>query len=155
MAGIKRVIRGASTPIPGGYIVGNPAGGNGPHQLISLSDLGRALAATGTLASGGQANAVPSPVTYSHGGTGVTAAPGDGELLIGTGSAYTLATLTAGHGITIANAPGAITIAAKGGNGMLPLVTGDILAFSDTGSVTRHLPAIMYAPDGQCIGVPL
>jgi hypothetical protein len=45
-----------------------------------------------------------------YGGTGVTATPQDGELLIGDGLGYTLSTLTAGAGISITNGAGAITI---------------------------------------------
>jgi len=49
----------------------------------------------------------------SRGGTGLTALPIDGELLIGnsTTSAYTKSTLAAGSGISITNGPGTITIA--------------------------------------------
>lgn len=50
-----------------------------------------------------------------NGGTGVTTSPTNGQLLIGNGTGYTVATLTAGTGIAITNASGAITIAASGG----------------------------------------
>ena len=49
------------------------------------------------------------------GGTGTTTSPTNGQLLIGNGSGYSVATLTAGTGIAITNASGAITIAASGG----------------------------------------
>lgn len=48
-----------------------------------------------------------------YGGTGLTSIPTNGQLLIGNGSRYTLATLTQGTGITITNASGSITIAAS------------------------------------------
>lgn len=41
--------------------------------------------------------------------------PGDGELLIGNGASFDLATLSAGSGISISNASGAVTISASGG----------------------------------------
>ncbi len=47
----------------------------------------------------------------ANGGTGVSSVPGDGQLLIGNGTGYTVANLTAGNGITITNASGSITIA--------------------------------------------
>lgn len=50
------------------------------------------------------------PVTVPNGGTGLTTAPTDGQLLTGNGTTYTLNTLQAGTGISIANAPGSITI---------------------------------------------
>jgi hypothetical protein len=52
-----------------------------------------------------------------NGGTGVTGTPTNGQLLIGNGAGYTLATITAGSNITITNASGAITIDATGGGG--------------------------------------
>jgi hypothetical protein len=47
----------------------------------------------------------------------VGATPNNGELLVGNGSDFSLATLTAGDNITITNGPGSITIAASGGSG--------------------------------------
>jgi hypothetical protein len=52
------------------------------------------------------ANALP----VGSGGTGVTSTPTNGQLLIGNGTGFTLATLTAGSGITVTNAAGSITI---------------------------------------------
>jgi hypothetical protein len=49
----------------------------------------------------------------SQGGTGVTSAPTDGQILIGNGTGgFTLANLTQGTGITITNSSGSISIAA-------------------------------------------
>lgn len=53
----------------------------------------------------------------SNGGTGVTGTPTNGQLLIGNGSGYALATLTAGTNITITDSAGGIMIAASGGGG--------------------------------------
>jgi hypothetical protein len=50
----------------------------------------------------------------AYGGTGVTTTPANGALLIGNGTGYTSATLTAGSNVTITNSSGAITIAASG-----------------------------------------
>lgn len=46
----------------------------------------------------------------SKGGTGLGTLPANGQLLIGNGTDYTLATITAGTGINITNAAGSITI---------------------------------------------
>lgn len=62
---------------------------------------------SGTLAFG--------TVGVSGGGTGVSSVPTNGQLLIGNGSSYTLATLTGASGISITNGSGSITIAASGG----------------------------------------
>jgi hypothetical protein len=59
-----------------------------------------------------------SPITSS--GTlavSLASTPANGQLLIGDGTGFTYATLTAGSGITITNASGAITIDATGGGG--------------------------------------
>ena len=50
------------------------------------------------------------PVTVANGGTGLTTAPTDGQLLTGNGTGYSLNTLKGGTGISVANAPGSITI---------------------------------------------
>jgi len=49
------------------------------------------------------------PLDAIYGGTGLTAIPTNGQLLIGNGTGYTLNTLTAGTGLTVTNAAGSIT----------------------------------------------
>ena len=49
------------------------------------------------------------PLDVIYGGTGLTAIPTNGQLLIGNGTGYTLSTLTAGTGLTVTNAAGSIT----------------------------------------------
>ncbi len=73
---------------------------NGSNNTISNISLTTAV--TGTLPTG-------------NGGTGNTATPTNGQLLIGNGSGFSLAALTAGSNITITNSSGGITIAAAGG----------------------------------------
>lgn len=53
-------------------------------------------------------------VPVSAGGTGLTSTPSNGQLPIGNGTGYTLATVTAGTGISITNGSGSITVAASG-----------------------------------------
>ena len=57
------------------------------------------------------ASAISGTVAIDHGGTGLTAAPTNGQLLIGNGTGYTLATLTEGTNIVITEDAGSITIA--------------------------------------------
>jgi hypothetical protein len=73
---------------------------NGSNNTISNISLTTAV--TGTLPTG-------------NGGTGNTATPTNGQLLIGNGSGFSLAGLTAGSNITITNSSGGITIASTGG----------------------------------------
>ena len=58
-------------------------------------------------------------VAIAHGGTGVTTAPTDGQLLIGNGSTggYSLATLAGAGTVSVTNGHGTITITGSGGGG--------------------------------------
>jgi hypothetical protein len=62
---------------------------------------------TGNVVLGGVLN-------YPYGGTGLSATPTNGELLIGNGAGYTLATLSTGVGISVTNGAGSITITNTG-----------------------------------------
>ena len=66
----------------------------------------------------------PTGLPPSSGGTGLTAAPAAGQLLIGNGTGYTLNTLTAGSGVQITNNAGAITISTYNGGGSVTSVSG-------------------------------
>lgn len=94
----------------------------------------------------------------SYGGTGTSTTPTNGKLLIGNGSGYSVANLTAGTGISISNGPGSVTvtnaapspsgISSSPSNGQIPigngtsyttttLTAGDGIAISNgAGSVT-------------------
>ena len=63
-------------------------------------------------------------LAIANGGTGATSTPTNGQLLIGNGSNYTPANLTAGTNITITNGSGTITISATGGSGSVISVDG-------------------------------
>ena len=86
--------------------------GSGVVQTLGLSNI--SFGTTGLTPS----SPTTGPVTVAgtlvpaNGGTGVSAAPANGQVLIGNGTGYTLSTLTAGANITITNTAGGITIAA-------------------------------------------
>lgn len=63
--------------------------------------------------SQGFTSQLPVPLPASKGGTGLTATPTNGQLPIGNGAGYTLATLTAGAGASITNGAGTITVASS------------------------------------------
>ena len=84
------------------------------------------LALTGSIvnadigASAAIASSKLATVAIAQGGTGLTSTPSNGQLLIGNGTGFTLATLTAGTNVTITNGGGTITIAASGSGGGEP-----------------------------------
>lgn len=53
-------------------------------------------------------------LAVARGGTGITSTPTNGQLLIGNGSGYVAAALTAGDNITITNGSGSVTISSSG-----------------------------------------
>ena len=57
------------------------------------------------------------PIGVAYGGTGLTSTPTNGQLPIGNGTGYTLATLTAGTNVFINNTSGGITISATAAAG--------------------------------------
>ena len=73
---------------------------------------GSSLTSLGTIGTGVWQGTT---IGRTYGGTGLTAAPANGELLIGNGSGYALSTLTAGNNVTITEGSGSITIAAAAG----------------------------------------
>jgi hypothetical protein len=84
-------------------------GGGGGGSVTSVT-------ASAPLASSGGATpnvSLTGTVGVSNGGTGNSASPANGQLLLGNGSGFTLATLTAGAGITVTNASGSVTVAAN------------------------------------------
>jgi len=87
----------------------------------------------------------------SNGGTGVNGATApNGAILIGNGSGYTLATLTAGNNIGITNAAGSITIHSTGGGTLTGSGTTNYLAkWSSTTGLTNS----QLLDDGTNVGI--
>jgi hypothetical protein len=116
---------------------------NGANNTISNINL--ASQVTGTLPIG-------------NGGTGNTATPTNGQLLIGNGSGFSIATLTAGSGITVTNSSGGITIAASGGGGsgtvtsVAQSFTGGLISVSGSPITTSGTLALTVA--GTSGGIP-
>lgn len=70
---------------------------------------------------------------FTRGGTGLTATPSNGQLLIGNGSGFSLGTITAGTNITVTNSSGGITISSSGGGGGGGTVTSVSMSTGSTG----------------------
>ena len=103
----------------------NITSGTLPTGRISGSYTG--ITAVGTLTSGTW-NA--STIGVAYGGTGLTATPSNGQLAIGNGTGYSLATLTAGTNVSISNSSGGITINAT------PAAGGTVTSVDGSGGTT-------------------
>lgn len=84
-------------------------------------------------------------IGVGYGGTGVTAAPSAGQLLIGNGTGYSLATLAGGTGLLVSNSAGAITLSNSGVTSIVG-TAGQINLTASTGAVTISLPATGVTP---------
>jgi hypothetical protein len=151
----------AWSEIPGAFVFVEEGTTNKDTGWVSTSDQGGTLGSTnitfvqfggaGTYTAGtgltlsGTTFSITAPIAVSLGGTGLTSAPANGQLLIGNATGYTLATLTAGTGIGVANAAGSITISNSGVTALAG-TANQITASASTGSVTLSLPSAITAP---------
>jgi hypothetical protein len=89
-------------------------------------------------------------LNVANGGTGVTTAPTNGQLLIGNGAGYTVAGLTAGTAISITPAAGSITVTNTGVTSLAG-TAGNITASAATGAVTVNLATVTDAGTGSFV----
>jgi hypothetical protein len=130
---------GAALPVTSGGTGVTTSTGSGSVVLStspSLTTPALGTPASGNFSSGtftwptfnqnttGTAAGLSSTLAVASGGTGVTTTPSNGQLLIGNGTGYTAANLTAGSNVTITNSAGGITIAATTSSGTVTSVTG-------------------------------
>jgi len=123
------------------YTIGDLIYADGATSLAKLADVatGNALISGGVGVAPswgkiGLSTHVSGTLPIGNGGTGVTATPTDGQLLIGNGTGYSVSTLTAGTAIGVTNAAGSITIT---NNGVTSVTAGSGISVSaSTGGVT-------------------
>jgi hypothetical protein len=102
---------------------------NASGGTTGLTFSGGPITSSGTLTVAGT-------LIAANGGTGLTATPSNGQLLIGNGSGYTLGTLTAGTGIGVSNSSGGITLTNTGVTSFSAGTTGLTPNTGTTGAVT-------------------
>ncbi len=103
----------------------NISSGTLPTGRISGSYTG--ITGVGTLTAGTWNGTA---IGVAYGGTGLTATPTNGQVAIGNGTGYSLATLTAGTNVTISNTAGGITINAT------PSYGGSVTSVAVSGGTT-------------------
>jgi hypothetical protein len=133
----------------------NITSGTLPTGRLSGSYTG--ITGVGTIAAGTWNGTA---IGVGYGGTGLTATPANGQLAIGNGTGYSLATLTAGTNVSISNTAGGITISATPASGgtvtsvamTVPSflsVTGSPITTSGTLAVTLSGTALPAANGGS------
>jgi hypothetical protein len=100
--------------------------GNGSVTSVAVSGGTTGLTTSGGPITGAGTITLAGTLAVGNGGTGLNTTPANGQLLIGNGSGYTLAGLTAGSGIVINPGAGTISISTT--------------ALSATNFVTREVP---------------
>ncbi len=84
-------------------------------------------------------------VPVANGGTGITTTPTNGQILIGNGTGFALATLTSGTGVSITNGGGSITINASARSWTdQPTVTANQTSFTLTYAPTTNSKIWMF-----------
>ena len=146
----------ASSTIPTSDLTGTLGVANGGTGATTLTGYVKGSGTSAFTAS----STVPTSdlsgtVAVANGGTALSSTPTNGQLLIGNGTNYTLATITAGSGVTVTNGAGTITIAAsssgltnwtEGVNTSSPNATVPVVFFNATNAAT-NVDAVV-APKG-------
>jgi len=128
----------------------NITSGTLPTARLSGSYTG--ITGVGTLAAGTWNGTA---IGIAYGGTGLTATPTNGQLLIGNGTGYTLSTLTAGTNVSVTNTAGGITISATpAAGGTVTSVAMTVPAFlSVTGSPITTSGTLAVSLSGTALPV--
>ncbi len=114
--GINNTVIGATTRSSGAFTTLQA------NSTVTFSGL-----STGVVINSGGVLSSEAQLAPARGGTGIATTPSNGQLLIGNGTNYTAATLTAGSGINVTNGAGSISIANSG----VTSITADSTSLTD------------------------
>lgn len=115
---------------------------------------------TGVLSTGAvdlTSSEVTGILPIARGGIGISSTPSNGRILIGNGSGYTLASITAGSGIAVTNGAGSISIASSiptinSLTGALTIAAGtsgsDVSVNSSSTTITINVPTASSSARG-------
>lgn len=115
---------------------------------------------TGVLSTGAvdlTSSEVTGILPVARGGIGISSTPSNGRILIGNGSGYTLASITAGSGIAVTNGAGSISIASSiptinSLTGALTITAGtsgsDVSVNSSSTTITINVPTASSSARG-------
>ena len=137
-------INNVATSFPAAQGTANQVLANNGSGTLSWATRVASVAVTAPITNTGTATAPTiglGTVPVANGGTGLTATPTNGQLLLGNGSGFTLGALTAGAGITVTNGSGSATVAVNA-NGPQSIVL-DATATGGTATIigTIYVPA--------------
>jgi hypothetical protein len=110
----------------------------GTGQIVKQSTLGGSFSVGALVAS-----ELPT-VPINKGGTALTTTPTNGQLLVGNGTGYTLATLTAGSGVNITNGVGSITVSSTAGSAINNIVGGRLTVSSGQPAPAQGSSTTLY-----------
>lgn len=115
----------------------------------NITNLNAITATTGTFTNATITNlTLGTIITLAQGGTGLATVPTNGQLLIGNGTNYTLATLVGGSGITVTNSAGGISIAVASGGGTVISVSGGTTGHTFSGTTALTLAGTLVVANG-------
>lgn len=111
-AGARTALGLATVAATGAYadLSGTPTLPTGTVTSVAVSGGSTGLTVSGSPITTSGTITLAGTLAVANGGTALTATPANGQIPIGNGTGYTLATLTQGLGAVIVNAAGAVTV---------------------------------------------
>lgn len=131
-AGTGLSLAGTVFSITNTGVSANTYGSASSVPVIAVNAQGQITSATDTSISIGASQITSGAVSVGTGGTGLTATPTNGQLLIGNGTGYSLSTLTAGTGMSVTNGSGSVTVTNTAPDQIVTLTGGGATVVSGT-----------------------